>query len=72
MPIMFLHYFEKHKTGGDCYGQQQFHWGGGGKTTPLFYVLENSVKKLLVHKYAHTALSIYIYIYIYIFMKPVS
>ena len=39
--------------------QQQFHWGGG-KTTPLFYVIENSVKKLLVHKYAHTALSIYI------------
>ena len=41
--------------------QQRFHWGGGGKTTALFYVLENSVKRLLVHKYAHTALIIYIY-----------
>ena len=39
--------------------QQRFHWEG--QNNPLFYVLENSVNKLFVHKYAHTALSIYIY-----------
>ena len=37
---------QKHKKGVGC----DFTGGGGGQTTPLFFVLKNSAKTLLVHK----------------------